>query len=384
MTVAPATSGTGDTDEATFDVDGTVFSADGTVLTPSPAPRRRRTRRRVLLAVGLALAVVAGGAGYAGYRMVRRVPDNLGRVEGAFDGLVESQRPTKPQTAAGTLNVLLVGSDSRSPEPTTGRDAGAPVWTTGAQRSDAIMLLHFSADRRTAAVVSIPRDSWEPIEGVGTTKINAAYSYGGPPLLISTVERLTSIRIDHFAVVDFAGLRSVVDTVGGVDIRLARAARAGRYQLAAGLNHLDGDEALAYVRERRSLYDGEFDRTRRHQNLLRAIMAKVARINPAHDPVQTYRLLDAATKSVSVDDTLTGDEMRTLAMSLLGLRTDDVAFLNAPYRYVNNAEPSPEGPLTAVHLDKARCDELWRALREDTAAAYVAAHRSDLLPATPH
>ncbi len=371
----------------------TTTSTNPTVTGDRPAPHpvggddggrraRRRRRWRILLGVLGAVLLLVGGAAFAGYRLVRRIPDNISHVNNVFQGMDESQRPTKPTAAANTLNFLIMGSDSRSEEPTTGSEAAAPAFVPGDQRSDVIMLVHLTADRSGAMVVSIPRDGWVPIDGVGTTKLNAAYSAGGPPLLISTVERLTGVRIDHFAIVDFAGFESVVDAVGGIDVRLAEPSVAGRYQLPAGVNHLNGTKALAYVRERHALLEGEFDRNRRQQNLIRAILSKVAAMNPVQSPVTTYRLLDAATKSITVDNTLTEDKMRALAMSLLKLRPANVAFLNAPVTGVTE-EPTPQGKLVAVHLDEARCAELWTAIREGTTPAYVAAHRADLLPDAP-
>ena len=96
-------------------------------------------------------------------------------------------------------------------------------------------------------------------------KINAAYAFGGPSLLIRTVENLTALRIDHFAVVDFAGFRSVVDAVGGIDVGISAATNNDGVDFHQGVNHLDGTQALAYVRQRYGLADGDLDRAQRQQ-----------------------------------------------------------------------------------------------------------------------
>lgn len=132
-------------------------------------------------------------------------------VNDVFGPLDVAQRPA----ATESLTFLLVGTDSRSPEPTTGAEASGPEYVPGAQRSDVIMLFTLSPDRTGASVVSIPRDSWVPIPGRGLGKINTAYSYGGPTLLINTVEQLTQLRVDHFMVIDFAGFQQMTDAVGG-------------------------------------------------------------------------------------------------------------------------------------------------------------------------
>ncbi|WP_306961068.1 LCP family protein [Streptomyces afghaniensis] len=141
--------------------------------------------------------------------------DRVQRITDAFPHVREKERPVKPESAKGALNFLLAGVDSRSDLPTTGRESKTDLWRPGAQRTDTLMLLHLAADRHTAFVVAIPRDSWVPIPGHGRAKINAAFSWGGPPLLINTVERLTGIRIDHFGVIDWHGFRSLTDAVGG-------------------------------------------------------------------------------------------------------------------------------------------------------------------------
>jgi LCP family protein required for cell wall assembly len=322
------------------------------------------------------------GATGTGYVLARRIPGNVSRVKDAFQGIAETERPTKPRQARNALNLLLVGSDTRSDEPTTGRDARGSALAGGGQRADVMMLVHLPNDRSSAAVVSIPRDSLVPVPEFGDTKINHAFAYGGPSLVITTVERLTGVRIDHFAVVDFSGFQDIVDTIGGVDVQVSQPTVAGEYRLVAGRNHLDGRRALAYVRERHALPAGDLDRTRRQQNLIRAIMTKVGTINPAREPIRTYRLLDAATKSVTVDETMTEDAMRSLSMSMLNLDGTDVAFLTAPVRGTGTADTS-EGTLSVVYLDEERCAALWTALRTDTAEAYIASHRSDLLPEQP-
>src|SRR5262249_46693626 len=120
----------------------------------------------------------------------------------------------RPPDSAGT-NYLIVGSDSRkglTPQQRqqlhTGNDSG--------QRTDTIMLLHVGSGAEVLS--SIPRDTQVPIPGVGTTKINAAFAYGGPKLLVRTIEDLTRIHIDHYVEIGFGGFVNVVDAVGGITI----------------------------------------------------------------------------------------------------------------------------------------------------------------------
>ncbi|MBT8225065.1 MAG: LCP family protein [Dactylosporangium sp.] len=349
--------------------------------TPPPGRarhRKRRGRRRIAVGVLLGMLAILTATAIGLYLMARALPGNIDRIDGAFAGLDEQQRPSKPATAADSLTFLLVGTDSRAPQQTTGEDAEDPVFKPGAQRSDVMMLARLPADRDRATVISIPRDSWVPIPGRGTMKLNAAYSLGGPPLLVQTVEQLTDIRIDHFAIVDFAGFQSIIDTLGGVDITMGKATTVDDKRFAAGVNHLNGTQALAYVRERHSLPRGDLDRVQRQQNLLRAIMTSARNMNPAQNPVKLYHLLDAGTRAISVDDQLTDDKMRGLATGLAGLGGGGVSFLTAPVRGTGR-----EGTQSVVYLHEERCATLWTAIRTDQLAEYTANNRKDQLPSAP-
>ena len=248
--------------------------------------------------------------------VVMTITDKLGddvvRVPDAFKGLDASARPP----AADGLTFLLVGTDTRSDVPTTGTAAEA---TASGDRSDVLMIARLAQDGRSAAVVSIPRDSWVDIPGHGMNKINAAYAFGGPSLLIKTVENLTALHIDHFAVVDFAGFQAVVDSVGGIDVGISAPTSDRGVDFHQGMNHLDGAQALAYVRQRYGLADGDLDRAQRQQNALRAVLTKVASTGTLDNPVGLYRLLDAASEFVSVDDTLSNGGLRSVTQKLRAL-----------------------------------------------------------------
>jgi LCP family protein required for cell wall assembly len=347
---------------------------------PDPRAGRWRRRLRRLVIVSLVLTITGGLAGLAaGYLLESHLSDNVRRIDGAFKGLNPSTRPSAAPGAAvdHTQTILAVGLDVRAPGQTTGQDATDPQASQSGDRSDTIMLIRFDPDRHSASVVSIPRDSWVPIPGRGNAKINAAYAWGGPSLLIQTVELLTDVRVDHFMVIDFDGFKSIVDDLNGVDVQVPAATRgSGGIIFHQGLNHLNGTQALAYVRQRYGLPGGDLDRVRRQQNFLRAVMTKIASINPAGDPLQTYRLLDAMTKAVTVDDGYTNDNLRSLALSAVRLTSGNVWFLTAPV-----TGTGWEGDQSVVYLDPTRDNPLWQAMADDTMATYVAAHRGDLLPA---
>lgn len=344
-------------------MDGPHEQGTGAIAAPS-----RRRRRRVLVVLGslvLALVALVGGTAIV-------VTENLGntvdRVPGVFEALDDAARPA--DTPA--LTFVLAGTDTRSDTPTTG--TGASGGGLGGDRSDVLMLARVDPSRSTAAVVSIPRDSWVDIPGRGLNKVNAAYAFGGPSLLIRTVEHLTGLRVDHFAVIDFAGFAAMVDAVGGIDVGISAPTSEFGVDFTQGVNHLDGRQALAFVRQRYGLPEGDLDRAQRQQAALRALLSKAVSTGMLSDPAGVYRLLDATARSVGVDDTLTNGGLRELAFDLAGLRPSDVTFVRAPVTGTGR-----EGPQSVVYLDGARSAELWAALGEDRVTGYAQRYPAETL-----
>ena len=333
---------------------------------------QRRRGRRVLIGVLVALLVIVLGVAGVLFALTESLGNNVSRVPDAFAGVQDAPRPA---VTAGTT-FLLVGTDSRATGPTTGTDA-TPGTDAGSPRSDVIMLAKVADDGTSASVTSIPRDSWVDIPGRGRNKINAAYAFGGAGLLIRTVEQLTGIRVDHFGVIDFAGFQQMVDAVGGIDVRVARATSNVGVDFHEGLNHLDGAQALAYVRQRHDLPGGDLDRAKRQQNALRALLTRAG--TSMSDPVGLYDLVDATSRTVSVDDTLTNGGLRDLALRWRGLRASGVTFTSAPVAGLGR-----EGTQSVVHLDDAAGGRLWAAVRDGDVAGYVAAHPTETLAGTPN
>nr|BFD86714.1 hypothetical protein StreXyl84_61150 [Streptomyces sp. Xyl84] len=338
---------------------------DDAPRTTRARPRRRRSRaRRVLLG---ALALFTAGLLMAGgvvWWAVDHYTGKVDRVSGAFPTDVPAA--AQPAPSAGGQTFLLVGVDSRSDLPTTGRDAKAPEWKYGAQRSDTMMLVHLPADHSGAYVVSLPRDAWVDMPGHGRAKLNAAFSWGGPPLLIDTVQRLTKVRVDHLAVIDWDGFKKLTDSVGGVDLVVDGARR-----------HMNGTQALVYVRERHHLPRGDFDRTHRQQYFLRTLMAKVMRPSAFSNPVKAAEVLDDLTAAVSVDDRLSDGDLRALLWDNKKVRPRDMVFMNAPAKGTGMISGQ-----SVVLLDPRAGTELWQAMRDDALDLYLQSHDADVLGGT--
>jgi LCP family protein required for cell wall assembly len=336
-------------------------------LEPDARPRTRRRRlpiRVLVAAAAAAILLIAVAAGLLLERQ-RAYDRNIRRIPGAFPA--ESDRPAR--AAGRAQNWLLVGSDRRADRATTGRDANQPLWRYGAQRADTIMLVHLPTDRDRAYLVSFPRDAWVPIQGHGNAKLNAAFSFGGPPLLIATIEGLTGVRVDHVAILDFEGFKSMADALGGVNVRVVGTVRDPARQVVwpAGTHHLDGARALDFVRQRHNLPGGDLGRIKRQQAFLKALAGQVVEGSTLANPLRLNALLEAFTKAVSVDESLTISRLRTLALQFRSVHPGDVVFATAPV-----AGAGTEGRQSVVYLDRAKGQGLYQALREDTLERYLA------------
>jgi LCP family protein required for cell wall assembly len=337
------------------------------------SPSRRRRLRQVLIplgVLGVVLPLVVGGSLWF---LTDRYAGNVARVSDIFADLDGSARPAPatPAQQAGEQPVtfLLVGSDTR---------ATAEAGIAAGGRSDAIMLARFSADRQHAQLISIPRDSWVDIPGHGMDKVNAAYAYGGPTLLIQTVEQLTDVRIDHYVAIDFEGLIQVTDDLGGVDVVVAETTSNGPYTFPAGVNHLNGDQARWYLGQRYGLPGGDFDRVRRQQQYLQTMFGKLFSSDTFTDPGRLDAALLAVSSAVVVDEQLGTTEMLTLAYSLRGLTPQNVDFFTAPVLGTGT-----EGAASVVYLDGVAGERMWSYLQTDSLSQNAEEFSAQALPDVP-
>ncbi|MEV8319431.1 LCP family protein [Streptomyces sp. NPDC059900] len=343
---------------------GTHAPGAGSSPTGEGVARRRRRWLRWTAIGAAGLVLVAGGAGWAIYK---KLDGNITKDTDAAAELAryEKERPTA--LVHGAQNILLIGSDTRAGRGNKkyGRDPGT-------QRSDTTILLHLAADRKSATAVSIPRDvmvdlpSCRKPDGSRTraqfAQFNWAYEFGGTACTIRTVEKMTKIRVDHHMVVDFAGFKDMVDAVDGVQVCLKRPIndKAAHLKIAAGMQTLNGEQALGYVRARKSIGNGsDTDRMDRQQQFLAALVNKVQSNDVLLNPGKLYPVLDAATSSLTTDPALAS--LRGLYELVRGMRnipTEQVQFLTVPRRsYVYDANRD--------ELVEPAADELFSRLRRD-------------------
>jgi polyisoprenyl-teichoic acid--peptidoglycan teichoic acid transferase len=277
-----------------------------------------------------------------------------------MSGQLPAEEPTadekaRPAKASGeAINYVLMGSDSRD------------VGKAGRGRSDVLMVMHLAADQKSAYMISFPRDMYVPIPGHGKNKINAAFAYGGAPLTVRTLEGLLDTRMDHVALIDFEGFIQLTEELGGVRVYNKYPSHSGGYNFPVGNVTLRGEQALAYVRERKQLPHGDLDRAERQRVVLRAILAKGLAKETISNPWKFVNFARGVSRHVSVDDRLTERELRKTALSLR-LKSDDVHLLQAP---ISGLGTSPTNQSIDI-VDKKKLAELARALRNDQMDTYL-------------
>lgn len=277
-----------------------------------------------------------------------------GQIDHLQNAMPVGNRP--PPASADATTILLLGSDKRA----DGSVAG--------QRSDTMMVIHIPADHSEIGVVSIPRDSWVQVPGHGPAKINAAYSWGGPALAVETVERLTGVRMDHVAVIDWEGFKRITDLLGGVEVTIPNTVKDGYSGRTwqAGTQRMDGETALAYVRQRAGLPRGDFDRIERQQAFLRSLAGQTLSTSTFTNPTLLYDVLDAVTANLSVEEGWTTSQMRNLAWSLRSVRASDISFTVVPLDRLGTEQGQ-----SVVYLDRPTGEELWQAVREDRLGEWI-------------
>ncbi|MGV9931349.1 LCP family protein [Streptomyces olivaceoviridis] len=338
------------------------------------AGRRSRALRIAGLTLTGALVLGVAAAGWAYWHL----DHNIRSVD--IDSALGDDRParaaltpsaTAPADASplptGSLNILVLGSDSRSGKDNQELGGG----DSGGARSDTAMVVHIDAGRTKATVVSIPRDTLVtrpscPLTSGGSTApaygamFNSAYAVGGPVCAVKTVETLTGVRMDHYLEIDFSGFAKLVDALGGVDVTTRQDIDDDKshLRLKAGTHHLDGKQALALARTRHGIGDGsDLGRIGLQQTLVKALLEQMAGAGLLSDPARLYQVADAVTTSLTTDTGLNSlNELVSLGRSLKGLTADRMRTVTMP------VVTAPSDPNRVVAREPA-ADDLWASLR---------------------
>lgn len=252
---------------------------------------------------------------------------------------------------------LLAGSDSRA-------DGALPGDPTEGQRTDTIMILTVPPSG-TTSLISLPRDTYVEVPGFGMNKLNAAFSLGGAPLLVSTVEGLTGIEVDHYVEIGMGGVARLVDAVGGVELCLDDDVDDPDSGLVwtAGCHTADGATALAFARMRKADPLGDIGRTQRQQQVIQAVTTAVAQPGELVKPWQQVRLADAGLGVLTVSE---GSSIIDIGRMALAFRaaTGDGGVRGTPP--IADLDFRPGGVGSAVLLDEALAPAFFEQVADGT------------------
>lgn len=313
---------------------------------PPYGPRPSRTRRPLRkLIVGLLLVWILFLVGTPAYAL--------------FIGTVVDTAPAgeRPAEQPGRT-ILLVGSDARD-DMTDEERGNLGTGSTEGRRTDTMLLLYVP-EKGNSALVSLPRDSLVTVPGHGQNKLNAAYSLGGAPLLIETIESTTGVRVDGYMEIGFVGLVDVVDAVGGIEVcpESPMKDQDAHIDIPAGCQNLKGVTALGYVRMRKSDPRGDLGRIERQREVIGKVVGKAASPLSILNPLTYWKLNMAAAKSVGRGEDTGLAALASAASGFFQTATGSGLGLTVP---VANADYNSSVG-SAVLWDEVASNELFQAI----------------------
>jgi LCP family protein required for cell wall assembly len=260
---------------------------------------------------------------------------------------------------------LVVGSDSRQ-DLTREERARLGTGQAAGRRTDTIMLLHVPSGGGPTVLVSLPRDSYVPIPGHGRNKINAAYAFGGPQLLVRTVEQATGLRVDDYVETGLAGYASLVDAIGGVRICVKRAMNdpKAHINLKPGCQQLDGKTALGYARARYSDPRGDLGRVERQREVLAAIGSKTLSPSVLAVPWRALPAARAGGRALTVDDGTSAYAVARFVLAMRSVSGSDGISLTVPIAGDVSTQAGD-----ALQWNRAKAVTLFEALQRDDTEA---------------
>lgn len=344
---------------------------------PEPGrPERRKTRRsklirRTLLAAGLSLVVAVAAVVTGGYLAVNHLASSVHRIHGIV-ALTALDKPAVPAEYRGGMTVLLTSSGEQPGENGgTGVDGSS---THPAPLAGLISLVHCNASGHGGGVVSIPANVVVHLPGHGNMQLWKALSIGGPSLLIRAVERLTNVRIDHYSVLDFPGVRDVISAMGGVNVDVPYATTSFGQSFHAGINHLGAGNVLAYARQPAV---SELGREELQSNLIRTIMNKIASQHMFSHVATDWKVVHALAAALSVDSNFSDAELESIALKIGRMGSSNGVFITTP----TTGSPSTGG-VGPIFL-RPLASQLWRAIRTDSVASFARRFPSTVTPGAP-
>lgn len=345
--------------------------SERTTVLDERRPRKKKRRGLAVLITVVSLVVVAAlVAGLYIWNIGRTFDEKSQRLPDAFPA--EETRPEVKDESKDAVNILLLGSDTRE-QRSEGEDEGFATLPNGG-RSDTMMLVHIPADRDDIFVTSIMRDTWLDIPGVGTAKINRAFASGGVPKAVETLENLFGVRINHVASIDFEGFKGMTDAVGGVTVDNPIAFRPvhnKNYYFPAGVQTLNGEEALVFVRERKAFTGpggSDYQRVKNQQLFVKALLSQIISKDTLTSPSKVSSVVNEMAPFIAVDDSLDAGTIAKLASGMLDIRSSDMTFFTLP----NKGPGRSADGQSIVIPDMEVINDFGRALQDDKVDEFVA------------
>ncbi|MFG3260554.1 LCP family protein [Streptomyces sp. NPDC048172] len=331
---------------------------------------RPRRKRRVLRWFAISLAVLILGTAGAGYLYYQHLNGNLNKdaLNLGDNKLDKSDPNAKGQTP---MNILLLGSDSRAGKENV-RLGGSKGDATRKPLADVQMLLHVSADRSNMSVISVPRDTRatipkctdpddQKVYAKTSDKINTSLQHGGPGCTVATWEEMTGVPIDHFMMIDFSGVVSMADAVGGVPVCVNQNVSdpKSHLKLKKGESTIKGEMALSWLRTRHGFGDGtDIGRAKAQHMYMNSMVRQLKAGTKLTDPGKMKNLAEAATKALTVDDGLGSvKKLYDLGNDLKRVPTKRITMATMPWRY--------SGDYVVPQKDDA--DKIFSLVRNDVA-----------------
>ncbi|WP_193086675.1 LCP family protein [Brevibacterium aurantiacum] len=321
-----------------------------------PKRKKKKVWRRILVALLVIVILGVLGVGLYLWNVGRTFDNNANKL--TDEQIFGTQRPDDQKEDGGT-NILLLGSDEPMDQVDVNDSRGL--------RSDTIMVMHIPESGSDVQVMSIPRDSWVDIEGHGKAKINSALSTGGLPLAVSTISDFIGTELDHVAIIDFEGFKALTDSLGGVTVNSEQAFEKNGYTFTKGENVLDGDEALTFVRERKSFQDGDFQRARNQQAFIRGLTNEIISADTLSNPKKIQNMVKDFSPYMYVDSGLDAQYISATAFAMRDVRPGDIEFFTSPTAGVGT---SSDGQ-SIVNVDEEELKKVQDAYKNDTLDEYV-------------
>ncbi|MFJ2609693.1 MULTISPECIES: LCP family protein [unclassified Streptomyces] len=337
-------------------------------------PAKKSKAKKVLLWTGGSMALVLVVAAVGGYLYIEHLNDNITAVsdDGAGTGGFSKDK---------AINILLIGTDKRTGSGNEGYGDSGSVG-----HADTTILLHVSKDRSNATALSIPRDlivdvpdcpttqadgSTKVIPGDSDVRFNTSLGQDDrtPSCTMRTVEELTGVTPDNFMVADFNAVKTLTSAVGGVDVCLGKDINDAdsHLNLKKGMQHISGENALAFVRTRHSVgFGGDLSRIALQQQFLSALMRKLKSNDTLTDPTKMIKLAEAGTKALTVDSQLDDiSKLKDLGLELGKLNVKNLTFTTVPV--IDN----PAEKVKATVVLAASAPEVFKAIQNDVSFSAV-------------